>query len=102
MFSKHYFCCSTFLSCAVRVVYTSVYTDAVQNEDRHKPPLLFRKKSAKWALSDQNLPNDMFTLNIFLQIRVLFRLCVHIKHSWCKHKLDFSEYTISCVCVSVL
>lgn len=57
----------------------NVYMDAVLNKGRHKQALSCGMKFlSEWAVSDRNLPIDMFTRHICILIRLLLRLFVSL------------------------
>lgn len=54
-------------------IIISVCMNAVQNKDRYKPSLLLVMKClSEWTISDKNLPIDLFTWHMFIQIVFLF------------------------------
>lgn len=58
-------------------IRVNVYMDAVLNKGRHKQPLSCGMKFlSEWAVSDRNLPIDMFTRHSCILIRLLLQLFV--------------------------
>ncbi len=58
-----------------RQIGTSVYMDAGWNNNPHAPPLLLGMKFlSKWSVSEKNLPIDLFTWIVFIQIRLFYPL----------------------------